>query len=47
MCLPGMMAPIMTRVAWPPQKACIPNHMHETNVRRMTGTVALALYPSP
>lgn len=36
--LPGMRAPIMTRVAWPPQNACMPNHMHETNTRSMTGT---------
>lgn len=35
---PGMMAPIKTLVACPPQKAWIPNQMHDTNTLRMTGT---------
>lgn len=36
--LPGMMAPIKTPVAWPPQKACMPNHIQATKHRNMTGT---------
>lgn len=36
--IPGIMAPMQTRVAWPPQKACIPNHIDAMKTRRMTGT---------
>ena len=39
---PGIAAPRQTRVAWPPQKAWMPNHMLAMKTRRMTGTGARA-----